>query len=70
MKKVIILDISKENYENGIRMLNSAIVLMDSHGFWNAESANKIFGEKGWLPEYEEMMSLDEFKKKVKKGEI
>jgi hypothetical protein len=70
MKKVIILDISKKDYEAGLRLMDSAVGLAVTHGMYDIKVAERVFGEKGWFPPYDELVSLKKFKKKIKKGEI
>jgi hypothetical protein len=54
MTILIRLDISKEDYEEGLRMMGQAAQIAWSHGLWDVKKAGKVFTENGWLPPFEE----------------
>lgn len=58
-KKMIILDISEEDYEHGRAMLNGAIVMAVVHGAWDNKSAERIFN-KPWLPPWDELRDVEQ----------
>jgi hypothetical protein len=60
MKKMIILDITKEDYEEGMEMLQNAIVLAVTHGMWDGPESLRIFGENGWLPAWDQLKDVEE----------
>ena len=66
MKKVIVLDISEEDYNDGLAMLVTAQMSALVHGAWDEEKGNRIFKE-AWLPPYDTLMDLDTFVEKIKK---
>lgn len=61
VKKVIVLDVTEKQYTEGLAMLARAIQSAWVHGQWGGERSLEIFGEKGWLPPWEELEDLDTF---------
>jgi hypothetical protein len=53
--RIIRITVDKYTYESGRLMLQSAIQLAHIHGMWDNEKAEQVFGEKGWLPPYDEL---------------
>ncbi len=66
MKKMIIIDVTEEDYEQGMAMLANAIDLAYTHGMWDGPESLRIFGPEGWLPAYSELKDLEEFINKIK----
>jgi len=59
VNKIIRLHISQDDYEEGIWMIQNAIILATTHGYWDNKRAKRVFGDDGWLPDWEELEDLE-----------